>query len=51
MTTDVSKSGMMLGRAGTSERLSVAFWVIKLVGLRFQEKDIGKDGGKDYIVL
>ncbi len=31
MTTESSKSGMMLGRAGTSASLYAALWVIKLV--------------------
>jgi hypothetical protein len=31
MTTESSKSGVMLGRAGTSASLYVALWVIKLV--------------------
>jgi len=31
MTTERSKSGMMLGKAGTSASLYAALWVIKLV--------------------
>ena len=34
MTTESSKSGMMLGRAGTSASLYAALWVIKLVDWR-----------------
>lgn len=34
MTTESSKSGIMLGRAGTSASLYAALWVIKLVDWR-----------------